>query len=38
LARYGVDAIDEWLAVLRSALAKNYDRLDQVLADLKLEK
>jgi hypothetical protein len=25
-------AIDQWLAMLRKALAKNYDRLDDVLA------
>ncbi len=34
LARPGLDAIDQWLDMLRSALAKNYDRLDQVLVDL----
>lgn len=28
----GVAAVDEWLAMLRKALEKNYDRLDQVLA------
>jgi DNA-binding transcriptional ArsR family regulator len=32
LAPAGVDAIDQWLAMLRDALAKNYDRLDAVLA------
>ena len=30
LAPAGVDAIDQWLAMLRDALAKNYDRLDAV--------
>lgn len=35
LAKAGVDAIDDWLAMLRSALVRNYDRLDQVLADIK---
>jgi DNA-binding transcriptional ArsR family regulator len=35
LAKAGVDAIDEWLAMLREALARNYDRLDQILADMK---
>jgi hypothetical protein len=30
-----VDAIDQWLATLRAALAKNYERLDGVLADMK---
>ena len=35
LAPAGVDAIDQWLAMLRDALAKNYDRLDAVLAAMK---
>ena len=34
LANAGIDAIDQWLAMLRSALEKNYGRLDQVLADM----
>jgi DNA-binding transcriptional ArsR family regulator len=34
LAKAGVEAVDQWLAMLRKALEKNYDRLDQVLADL----
>jgi len=37
LAKAGVEAIDQWLAMLREALAKNYDRLDGVLADMKTE-
>jgi DNA-binding transcriptional ArsR family regulator len=37
LARAGVEAIDQWLAMLRDALSKNYDRLDAVLADMKEE-
>jgi DNA-binding transcriptional ArsR family regulator len=37
LAKAGVEAIDQWLAMLRDALAKNYDRLDQLLADMKSE-
>jgi DNA-binding transcriptional ArsR family regulator len=32
LAPDGIAAIDQWLAVLREALARNYDRLDEVLA------
>src|SRR5690349_20193444 len=32
LAREGIDAMDQWLAMLRKALEKNYDRLDGVLA------
>jgi DNA-binding transcriptional ArsR family regulator len=35
LAPDGIAAIDQWLAMLRSALAKNYDRLDEVLAVMK---
>jgi len=31
----GIKAIEQWLAVMHKALAKNYDRLDNVLADLK---
>lgn len=34
LAKAGVEAMDQWLAMLRKALEKNYDRLDQVLADI----
>ena len=37
LAKSGIDEIDRWLAMLREALARNYDRLDQVLADMKTE-
>jgi DNA-binding transcriptional ArsR family regulator len=35
LAKGGVEAIDQWLAMLRKALASNYDRLDAVLAGMK---
>ena len=38
LAPAGIDAVDRWLAMLRAALEKNYDRLDQVLATMKSEK
>jgi len=38
LAKAGVEAIDVWLAMLREALGKNYDRLDEVLAEMKTEK
>ncbi|HKW17912.1 MAG TPA: metalloregulator ArsR/SmtB family transcription factor [Terriglobales bacterium] len=34
LARAGVEAMDQWLAMLRKALEKNYGRLDAVLADM----
>ena len=33
LAKAGIDALDQWLAMLRKALEKSYDRLDQVLAE-----
>ncbi|RJF89707.1 ArsR family transcriptional regulator [Oleomonas cavernae] len=32
LAPAGIEAIDQWLTMLREALARNYDRLDAVLA------
>ncbi len=32
LAKPGIEAMDQWLAMLRKALKKNYDRLDAVLA------
>ena len=34
LAKAGVEAMDQWLAMLRKALEKNYDRLDAVLANM----
>src|SRR5947209_20587114 len=37
LAPNGIDAIERWLAMLREALAKNYDRLDEVLAAMQTE-
>jgi DNA-binding transcriptional ArsR family regulator len=37
LAPSGIAEIDQWLAILRNALAQNYDRLDQVLATMKPE-
>lgn len=38
LAPSAVAEIDQWLAMLRQALAANYDRLDGVLAAMKSEK
>jgi DNA-binding transcriptional ArsR family regulator len=35
LAPSAITAIDQWLAMLRQALAANYDRLDGVLAAMK---
>ncbi|HJS07117.1 MAG TPA: metalloregulator ArsR/SmtB family transcription factor [Pirellulales bacterium] len=32
LVKAGVDAVDQWLAMLRQALERNYERLDDVLA------
>jgi DNA-binding transcriptional ArsR family regulator len=37
LAKEGVEAIDQWLAMMRKALAANYDRLDAVLAEMQLQ-
>lgn len=34
LAKAGVEAMDQWLALLRKTLKKNYDRLDEVLAEM----
>lgn len=38
LAKAGIEAIDQWLAMLRKALQKNYDRLDEVLAGMEQHK
>jgi DNA-binding transcriptional ArsR family regulator len=38
LAPAAVAEIDQWLAMLREALAKNYNRLDDVLAAMNSEK
>jgi DNA-binding transcriptional ArsR family regulator len=38
LAKAGIDAMDQWLAMLRKALEKNYDRLDEILAAMKPNK
>ena len=35
LAKAGIEAMDEWLNLLRTALETNYDRLDEVLANMK---
>jgi DNA-binding transcriptional ArsR family regulator len=37
LAPTAITEIDQWLAMLRQALAKNYDRLDEVLAAMNSE-
>ena len=38
LAEGGLDSIEQWLASLRKALARNYERLDEVLAQLQPKK
>lgn len=38
LAKGGIEAIDQWLATLRKALERNYDRLDEVLASMEKPK
>jgi DNA-binding transcriptional ArsR family regulator len=38
LAKAGIEALDQWLAMLRRALEKNYDRLDEVLATIEPHK
>jgi DNA-binding transcriptional ArsR family regulator len=38
LAKAGVEAIDLWLAMLREALGKNYERLDELLVEMKTKK
>src|SRR5438270_9421298 len=38
LAKAGIEAMDQWLAMLRKALEKNYDRLDEVLATMETNK
>jgi DNA-binding transcriptional ArsR family regulator len=37
LAKAGVEAMDQWLSMLRKALETNYDRLDEVLAEMQPE-
>jgi DNA-binding transcriptional ArsR family regulator len=34
LASAGIEAMDQWLAMLKKALEKNYARLDEVLAHM----
>jgi DNA-binding transcriptional ArsR family regulator len=38
LAKAGIETMDQWLAMLRKALEKNYDRLDEVLAEMEKHK
>jgi DNA-binding transcriptional ArsR family regulator len=38
LAKAGIEAMDHWLSMLRQALEKNYDQLDNVLAEMETNK
>ena len=38
LAKAGIEAMDQWLAMLRNALERSYDRLDEVLAGMETQK
>jgi DNA-binding transcriptional ArsR family regulator len=38
LAHGGIDAVDQWLTMLKTALTKNYERLDGLLAEMKATK
>src|SRR5579863_178525 len=38
LAKAGIEAMDQWLAMLRKAFETNYDRLDAVLAGMEKTK
>jgi len=38
LAKAGIEAMDQWLVMLRKAMEKNYDRLDEVLAGMEQPK
>ena len=38
LAKAGIEAMDQWLAMLRKALERSYNRLDEVLAGMETTK
>src|SRR6201993_958717 len=38
LAKAGIEAMDQWLVMLRKVLETNYDRLDEVLAGMEKDK
>jgi DNA-binding transcriptional ArsR family regulator len=38
LVRQGIEAMDQWLAMVRNALEKNYSRLDELLAGMEPKK
>jgi len=38
IAKGGIEAMDQWLGMLRKAFERNYDRLDKVLAGMEQPK
>jgi len=38
LAKQGLEQVDRWLEMLRTALSRNYDRLDKILEELQSPK
>ena len=38
LGKGGIEALDQWISVMRKALERNYDRLDDVLAAMERSK
>jgi len=38
IAKAGIESMDRWLGKLRKALEKNYQRLDEVLAEMEKDK
>lgn len=38
LVKEGIDAMNKWLELIRTALERNYDRLDEVLAGMETNK
>lgn len=34
LVQEGMDAMDEWMAMMRTAMARNYERLDEILKEM----
>lgn len=38
LAKDGLEAMEQWLSMLREALQQNYDRLDKILASMEQQK
>jgi DNA-binding transcriptional ArsR family regulator len=38
LSKAGIEAMDQWLGMLRKALERNYERLDQILSAMQEKK